>query len=260
MSSFSIDAVWEDAIAFLRRESALILPIALATFGLGTVVLGLGVEPASATPVDMGLMAARLLWFIPALLLTLIGNMAISVVVLRPRASVGESLRVALGRTPVAIAIMLLLMVAAMGVLVAATFVVTLLGLVWPMNMPARLSFTIYAALIPTAWLTIRLLVMWPTVADSDTGPVDSLRKSFRLTRGHALKALTVSLTFGAVYILLVSIAQLALTPVIRLLGLAIGQLDLLQLIGQLVIAFIGSVLMMGWTVYLAFLYRRLTA
>jgi len=101
---------------------------------------------------------------------------------------------------------------------------------------------------------------MWQVVADRERGPIDALRTSFGLTRGHALKALAVSLIFGAVYVLLISIAQLALTPVIRLIGLALGQIALLQLIGQLVIAFIGAVLMMGWTVYLAFVYRRLTA
>lgn len=259
MSSFSIDAVWEETIAFLRRESALILPVALATFGTGTIILGLAAGSASAASTDPAQLS-RLIWFLPALLLTLIGNMAISLVVLRPRSSVGESLRAALGRVPAAIAIMLLLMVAAMGVLLVATILVAVLGLIWPMNMGAKLSLTVYAALIPTAWLTIRLLVMWPTVADGDLGPVAALRTSFRLTHGYAVKALIVSLCFGAVYILLISIAQLAITPVIRLIGLAVGQADLLQLIGQLVIAFIGAILMMGWTVYLAFVYRRLSA
>ncbi len=260
MSSFSIDAVWEETIAFLRRESALTLPLALATFGVGTVILGLAAEPVGVPAPQMASLVGRLIWFLPALLLTLVGNMAISLVVLRPQASVGESLSTALHRVPVAIAIMLLLMVAALGVLIAATVVVLILAAIWPLDMAARLSLTIYVALIPTAWLTIRLLVMWPAVADAGLGPVKALRTSFQLTRGHALKALIVSLTFGAVYVLLVSIAQLALTPVVRLIALAIDQADLIQLIAQLIIAFIGSVLMMGWTVYLAFVYRRLAA
>jgi hypothetical protein len=261
MSSFSIDGVWEETIAFLRRESGLILPLAMATFGLGTIMLGFTTQsgqPASGAAAVA--MSPRILWFIPAMLLTVLGNMAISLLVLRPQSTVGESLRTAVGRIPVAIGIGMLAALAGFVLFIVAVLFATLVGVLWPAGQALRLNGVVVLITLPLLWLTIRLLVMWPLVADGALGPVATLRRSFALTRGHAFRAFLVIMIFGALYVSLISISQIALLPVTRLLGMATGQPELLKLVSDLVTAFIGSVLMMGWTVYVAFTYLRLSA
>lgn len=260
MSSFSIDAVWEETIVFLRRESGLALPMALATFGLGMVILGFATDGSSeADPKTLfsGLHAAFL---IPALLLTVIGNLAISLIALRPGLSVGEALRIAIARVPVAIFVGVIMSGALFGIFVVAVVIVTLIGLVVPSNSATRLGEAVALSGIPIIWCSARLLVMWPTLADSSAGPIDVLKRSFRLTRGNGLRALAVTFMFGLAYMTLISISQLALVPVAQLIAIATGQGELLKVLAELIVAFIGSVLMMGWTVYLAFAYLRLSA
>ena len=42
MTAFSLGTVWEETIAFMRRESSLLLPVAFATFGASQLLLDLG--------------------------------------------------------------------------------------------------------------------------------------------------------------------------------------------------------------------------
>jgi hypothetical protein len=179
---------------------------------------------------------------------------------LRSRLSVGEALRIALARVPVAIVVGLIVAALICGVFVVAVVIVTLIGLVVPSDNVTRLNEAIILSCVPIIWGQVRLLVLWPTLADGSMGPIDALKHSFRLTRGKTLRALAISVMFGLAYMTLISISQLALVPVARLLAMASGQGELLRVAAELIVAFIGSVLMMGWTVYLAFAYGRLSA
>jgi hypothetical protein len=260
MSSFSIDAVWDDMIVFLRRESGIVLPLALATFGVAMIMMGFSTRPIEAMSAGTTNPGLQILWTIPATLLTVLGNMAISLLVLRVGSTVGESLRTALTRLPVAIGIGVLVGLAACILGVVAVVFVTLLGTALPADPAMKQNLAMLLIIGPAAWAGVRLLLMWQLVADGAGGPIASLRRSFALTKGHALRSLLVIMIFGAVYISLITIAQLALTPVVRLLGIATGQAEMMKLIVELITALIGSILMMGWTVYLAFAYRRISA
>ncbi|SDC44854.1 hypothetical protein SAMN05444678_10380 [Sphingomonas sp. YR710] len=260
MSSFSIDAIWEETVVFLRRESGLVLPVAMATFGLGMLILGFAADARGEGAAQSPVSGVNGLLLIPALLLTVIGNMAVSLMALRSRLSVGEALRIALARVPVAIVVGLIVAALIFGVFVVAVVIVTLIGLVVPSDNVTRLNEAIILSCVPIIWGQVRLLVLWPTLADGSMGPIDALKHSFRLTRGKTLRALAISVMFGLAYMTLISISQLALVPVARLLAMASGQGELLRVAAELIVAFIGSVLMMGWTVYLAFAYGRLSA
>ncbi|RVT89685.1 hypothetical protein [Sphingomonas crocodyli] len=255
MAGFSIDTVWEEMTAFLRREHALLLPLALATFGLALLLLGFaadGPRPADGSIPQPGL---RALWVIPALMLTTLGNIAVSLVVLRPGAQLAASLRLAVTRLPAALGILGLGMVAMFALIIVVTIVALSAGMATGgRGMDALIAIII----VPAVWVSIRMLVLWPAVADSGRGPIPSIKLAFTMTRGQALKSLAVTIIFALVYVTLVSIAQLVLTSLFGLIGLALGQADLLKLIVNIAVAFIGAVLMMGWTVYLAIAYRKL--
>jgi hypothetical protein len=260
MSSFSIDAVWDDMIVFLRRESGLVLPLALATFGIAMIMMGFSARPMDAMSAGTAKAGLQIVWTIPAMLLTVLGNMAISLLVLRAGTTVGESLRTAIGRLPVVIGIGLLVGLAACIIGIVAVVLVTLLGTLLGADPATKQNLAMLIIIVPAAWIGIRLVLMWQLVADGAQGPIASLRASFALTKGHALRCFMVIMIFGAVYISLITISQLALIPVVRLLAMATGQVEMMKLIAELITALIGSVLMMGWTVYLAFAYRRISA
>jgi hypothetical protein len=255
MTTFSIDAIWEDMVAFLRRETALLLPLSMATFGIAALLLTLAVDPQPRTEAAMPQPGLRTLWALPGFLLIIFGNVSISMVVLRPGATVGESLRLALTRMPSALGIIGLGVVA----IFLAAMIATIIALSTGMGVGGSGMSLIFALLFtPGLWLTVRLLVMWPALADMGRGPIASLRASFALTRGHALKALAITVIFYMVYLTLTSIAQLVLSSLFQLIAIATGNAELLRLIASIIVAFIGSVLMMGWTVYLAVAYQRL--
>jgi hypothetical protein len=260
MSSFSIDAVWDDMIVFLRRESGIVLPLALATFGVAMIMLGFSARPMETMSAGTARPGLQILWTIPAMLLTVLGNMAISLLVLRAGITVGESLRTAIARLPVVIGIALLIGLAACILGIVAIVFVTLLGTILAADPATKQNLAMLLIMLPAGWIGIRLFLMWQLVADGAKGPIASLRGSFALTRGQALRSFMVIMIFGAVYISLITISQLALTPVVRLLGIATGQVEMMKLVAELITALIGSVLMMGWTVYLAFAYRRMSA
>lgn len=260
MSSFSVDAVWEETIVFLRRESGLVLPVAMATFGLSTLILGLATDSGASNAPGSLFSGLRGALMIPALLLSVTGNMAVSLMVLRSRLSVGEALRIAVGRVPVAIIVGLIMGAAIFASLVVALVIVSLIALVVPADNATRVNEAVLLCCIPMLWCSARLFVMWPALADGAVGPIAALKRSFQLTRGNALRALGVTFMFGLAYMTLVSISQLALVPVASLIAIATGQGELLKLLAELIVAFIGAMLMMVWTVYLAFAYARLTA
>ncbi|TZG27561.1 hypothetical protein [Sphingomonas montanisoli] len=257
MTGFSIDTVWEEMTAFLRREHALLLPLALATFGLALLLLGIAADaprPADGAMPQPGL---RALWVIPALVLTTLGNIAVSVVVLRPGQTLADSLRLAITRLPAAMGILGLGMLAMFALIIVLTIVALGVGMG---TVGKGMDALVAIIVVPAIWVSVRMLVLWPAVADSGRGPIPSIKLAFAMTRGQALKSLGVTVIFALVYVTLVSIAQLVLASLFGLIGLAVGQAALMKLIVSIAVAFIGAVLMMGWTVYLALAYRKLKA
>ena len=197
------------------------------------------------------------MWVIPALVLTTLGNVAVSLVVLRPGAKLADSLRLAITRLPAALGILGLGMLAMFALIIVLTIIELSMGMATAgKGMDALIAIII----VPAIWVSVRMLVLWPAVADTARGPIPSIKLAFAMTRGQALKSLGVTVIFALVYITLVSIAQLVLTSLFGLIGIATGQAELMKLIVSIAVAFIGAVLMMGWTVYLAIAYRKLKA
>ncbi|MFD2500454.1 hypothetical protein ACFSTI_18495 [Rhizorhabdus histidinilytica] len=44
MTAFSLGTVWEETIAFLRRESGLLVPVALAVYGPAQLLFDVGMQ------------------------------------------------------------------------------------------------------------------------------------------------------------------------------------------------------------------------
>ena len=98
MANLSITAAWEESVAFVRREGRLLFPVSFMLIALPVAVTE-ALTPASAAgqPPAGG---AWLVLFPVALLLSAIGNVAITSLALRPGISVGEALRHGAARLP----------------------------------------------------------------------------------------------------------------------------------------------------------------
>ncbi len=256
MARVSLGRVWDETWAFLRAESALLFPLAAATIGAAMLLL-MVVMPE---PVDERLPRGPwMLWLLPFYGLSLLGVLATTALALRPGISVRESLGVALRRLPVSAAIVLLLaaisMLAGVPVALVGAVEVSQSGAVG-----AATALANFIVLVVLLWLSVRLLLVWPMVADRVVSPLAAVRESFALTRGHGARLLGLVLLAVVAAVLIGAALLFAGGAVLMVIGKALGGERLGSLLVALLLAAIVAVAATIWAVFLAFLYRQLVA
>lgn len=256
MAGISLGAAAEQTRAFMRRESGLVLPLAFATFGLGTILIAL-VSPAP----DPGGQVMPGFWSLalfPMLFLGLIGQLSISYLVLRPGVTVRDSLRSAVGRVPTALAAVLILLVAvgAIGLVlgIASAVLAALVGA----NATAAASWIVIALMLVLLFVGARLLLAWPLIVDRDLGARGALKQAFALSRGHALKFAGLTLAFALVYAALTGAVQLGLGSILLILGRLTGLESAATFLAAILVALLGAAVQGVWAVLLACVYRQL--
>lgn len=234
---FSYSEVWDDAVASLRAQSALLIPIAgvfLFLPGLATAYL-LPIpeaEPAHLVENFIAYYEANWPWLLLANLLGMLGGLAILLLVLARRStSVGGA-------------------IAAAAALLPFYFLASVIA-----GFPIVLGAMLF--LLPGLYLAARLLLLAPVIAAEGTkSPLEALARSWALTRGNGWAV--------AGFLLLFSVGGLALALVVSM----IAGIVLRLLAGQYVGALLGQIVSTGATsavqlvflVVLAALYRRLAA
>lgn len=207
--------VWDRTAEFLSENIASILPIALVAFFIPTSIAG-SFEPARATGGDglkLGLGAMQLVFAI----LSLWGSLAITAMALdtgKASAAAGVALR----RLPVALLVFVVMFV---GMLVLAAPI----GLMWAPVVDLETPALRYGDLDPSAvlgiaiygfvltillfWLAARLIVTTGAIMAEDL-VLGAIPRSWRLTRGHALRIVGVLI----LYMVVAWVAFLAATAV----------------------------------------------
>ena len=256
MKSFSLGAAWEETIALLRREHALLVPVALALFGPAQIMIELGVPhemPAAGTGPAPG---GALLLVFPAMILVFLANLAITRLALIPGISVAEALSSGLRRLPRALGATLLLGAAVMGIgiVIVTGATIGILSFGGDPRSPTMASQLVVLVMIPV------LVLLVPSVAMEDRGTIDSIRRGWALGKGIALRLAAML----ALLLLLTMVVQLIETFVVgslfQLLALATDQGELAKILHMLVNAAIDSLLSLGFTVYVALAYRAVAA
>lgn len=261
MTTFSLGTIWEETIAFLRREAALLIPVALAIFAPAQVLLSLGMAGAATLRTAAGVAAsAQMLLTIPAVLLVLFGNLAISRIVLTPGGSVREGLGSAARRLPRSLGTMLLLASAFIAVGIAIVVVVVLGAMVFSVDPRSKLvSDQIAGLMVVTMFvLLIRLLLLVPVLAMENRSAAEVIRRAWALSRTNVVRFAAVwALTlFLGVFIALIE--QFVVGSLIALLKLAVGDVELLSAVETLINAGIQAMLSLAMAVYIALVYRRI--
>jgi membrane-anchored glycerophosphoryl diester phosphodiesterase (GDPDase) len=219
---FSLQSLWDETITLIKREQALLVPLALATLGLGNMAIVLlqalqAEHPADAT----GMTAFAIMWLF--MLLIMLGHLAIITLALRQRMSVGEALRHASTCIWRVLAvqlgfIMLIVVIAMPAIYKHAPDLAT--------NNFARVHLSgaealwLTIVLAAALWVSIRLIPIQALQVDSRIGIADAIKRAFAMTKGHAMALTGFMLLLGVV----TGIAQLALHFVLGSLFTVIGK------------------------------------
>jgi len=207
MVRLSISEAWSETAAFVKREGQLIYPIGFLLIALPGALLRTSVPVMVPGQVpEPGLWLALL----PiAIILTLIGNIAISRLALRPGTSVAESLQHGARRF---VTLFLAALLTGLALMVIALPLVFLLAAVAAVaGNPAIAAAGAILFLPVFAFIWTRLILMTPIAAAEEGGPVAVIRRSWALTAGKfwtllaflallVLVALVVSMAVGLIF------------------------------------------------------------
>lgn len=253
----SMNQVWDDSISFIRKEASLLVPLALATLYVGDVVTTLAQGSATPAKPDVGATIAMLagtIW-------SIVGQLSIVSLVLRPGQSVGEALghgAVRLGKV-ILIALMLGVIVALALTPVAVIAMANGADPAVPETMrqlPGWLSLVLLAVVGMLIWLGIRLSLMNALIVDENPGVFDALRRGFKLTGGIAARLSLVIILYALVLLVLGSAVKFVAGSLFALIGSALGSDFVAAVMTALVAAIVSSALALIATVFLATLYR----
>jgi hypothetical protein len=205
MPSLSITRAWNETAEFVRKEAGLLLPLAFMLVALPVAL----VEAVAPPPVMPGQAPPAGAWLalIPVVLLTsMIGNLAISYLAIRPGTSVGEAIGRGARRFLPLLAVAVLLMIAgAVAFFVAAMVMVILVpgaveqaqGGVAGGAMATATVLTLVVLLPLLIYFGARLMLMTPIAAGEETGPIGLIRRSWALTRNHVWKLIAFMILVG---------------------------------------------------------------
>ena len=256
-----MNQVWDDSVSFVRRESALLIPLALATLYVGDVVAGLATgSTGSDEPRPLAAIAifAAAIW-------SIVGQLSIVSLVLKPGQSVGEALGHGMARLGkvvlVALLIGLCIFVALMPVAVAAV-----MSGANPQNpdslrnLPGWVSLLMVAILGALLWLGVRLSLMNALIVDRNPGVIASLKGGFALTRGIAARLFLVVLLYVVVLAVLSSAVRFVAGTLFALVGNALGSPFAGSVLTLLVSGIVTTAMSLIAIVFLAMLYKRMSS
>ncbi len=206
MASLSISQAWNETAAFIKRESGLILPIALLLLAVPSAALQIFM-PTPPVPGQTPEAGAWLLLLPVVMIASIVGTVAISYLALRPGTSVGEGLHVGLRRfLPVFLASLLIGLAA---LIVLTPIGILIMGSAMTSGNPTAAAggaITLFALIFLIVGIVVwtRLMLMTPVAAAEGVGPIALIRRSWALTRGHFWKLLGLVLLMVVVAIVVI--------------------------------------------------------
>jgi hypothetical protein len=196
MKPLSITTAWNETAAFVKREAGLLFPIALGLIALPSAFLqAVAPTPGPGEQPEAGMW---MLLILPLVVLATIGQLSIITLALGREVVVRDAFAHALRRCLPAIGASLLF---------AAAMVVLLLPFILVAGSLANQAVTVLVLvpviLLALLFLGVRFMMLSPIAAAEPLGPVAILKRSWALTRGHALKLLGLVLVVVLVFLIL---------------------------------------------------------
>ena len=266
MANLSISTAWDETLAFVRREGRLLFPIAFMLVALPVAVMQ-AFTPAAPAPDQPPPAGIWLLLFPLSIAVSMVGNLAISYLALRPGTSVGESISQGARRFLPLFGALVLLAIA--GSLLAFALAIIVVMIVpgaaagsaggVPSAAFATAVMLIVVLMLPAfVYFSARLLPMTPLAAVEPVGPIGIITRAWALTRGHALKLAGFILLVGLVYLVGASAIQVVAGIVIGLLAGPPEPGSLAALLLIIIMAGVNTVFGPYLTSFIARIYAQL--
>lgn len=262
MKPLSIGRAWEETVAFVKREGALLFPVAFLFLALPVVIFQqlvppefmdslLKVETNQAAAVAPNIPPGFWIGFLVTMIVGLTGGLTLYALALRPGISVGEAMRLGLQRLPVLIGAGALV---ALGTVLALVALSVLAGLLSVVLGKGAMALAIAVAIPAIMFVAVRLLLLNALAIDRSVGPVEAVRQSWALTHGRFWRLAA----FLAVLVVLSLVSQLAVQSVFGVLGGIVGGKEVGLLVSGLATAALSAVIQVYFMVMSARIYRQL--
>ena len=219
MPKLSVSQAWDETVAFVTRETRLLVPLALALLFLPSVITSLAAPGGRAdmndSPLNLGL-------FFLELVVGLVGQIAIARLALGHREPLGTIIGHAARRTPALLGAAFVVMfplAMAFGATIGGAGSITRQGSSANPVAAMLLLLAITLLLVALVIVLARFLLTTAAAAVEPGGPLRLLRRAFELTRGHALRLLGTALLFliggGVAVVAVTSVVGLGATLVL---------------------------------------------
>ena len=246
MAGLSISRAWDETRQVIARDGGLLTTVALALFVLPGVIsetVTPAAKPGELPPFGYWTIAAVL-----ALIIALVGQLSVIRLALGSRLTVGEAIGHGAKRAPAYLAatLMWLLPFSLAAVLLAQSIT----G-----EAPSAGAALALLVLLPVLIFVAIRMIMTSSVASAETvGPLDILRRSWELTRGHWWRLFG----FFIIFVIGVVVAIAAAGMVVNILAeLIFGSVDPMT-VGALLVALVTQIVSAAVSVLLMVMLARI--
>jgi hypothetical protein len=256
MAVLSISKAWEESKARIAVDGRLMAVVAAALI----VLPGLIVEVISPSALRSDSSVLESILFLLSSLLALIGQLAIIRLAVTPAVSVGEAIGHGARRMPIYLVAAILLTILFIVILIPFGVAAYAAGV--PFDRSSEQAFLqspvamvlslLYMALL--IFIAIRMLMSSPVASEEDAGPVQILRRSWDLTRGHWWRLFGFIVMFVIGALILIAAVNWAVTAFAVVLFGAIAPMSL----SALLVGLFDSIVNGGVTVFLAVMLARI--
>lgn len=258
MRRLSISAAWDESKAIFARDGQLLMAVALALVAFPATINGLlnptGVN-ASETPWWIDLIA------VVASLVALGGQLALIRLALGPSITVGGAIAHGMRRLPIYFLAVLMLVVGLFLLAIPLALLLSVLGVPInqrPVPMSPALGIVSIGVLLLVIVVGVRLIMSSSVASAEDVGPLQILKRSWRLTSGNFWPLLGFLLIFLVGTIVLLTAVGSATSVAVRLTLGSAQPLSAAALVIALVSSLVSAAVTTLFAVMLARIYLQL--
>jgi hypothetical protein len=257
MAQLSLSRAWEETRGIFARDGGLLTAVALAMFVLPETVVGLITPPSGATMSPVG----RAVWIV-GMLIGLIGQLALVRLALGPSTTVGQAIQNGARRFLPTFGALLMVGIAVALIVIPLLVLLMMAGVV---GVPVEgqqppPSFALFVVLVAIASLlvSVKFTMAVPISIGEEPGPLEILKRSWRLTSGHYWRLLAFIVLLLVTTTILLLAAQSVGGIAAQLIGGRVAPFTLGALVLALVLSIVSAAVTTLFAVMLARIYLQL--
>jgi hypothetical protein len=253
MSKLSLSPAWEETLTVVARDGRLFLAVALALFVLPGLILN--VSMPSFEPQQLPPMGPWILVAIAAVLVSLIGQIAVIRLAMEPHVAVGEAIRHALARLLPYVAALLIWTVPLL-LVGSALYAYLAVNQTHP-SVVAALALIVLC--FAGAFIAVRLMLSSAVASAENIGPVAILRRSWKLSAGNWWRLFAFLFLFAIGALCLLWAVDSVVGLLVRMVVEDAGPRSVGGLINSIISQLVSALLSVGFFVMLARVYVQLS-